>query len=443
MLLKKIAIQLIGDSQTLTLAQRMLNGVFFGAMVGDLIAVIFLSIGDLSSSFINLLSFYVFLSLVGYICTRVYQKFVIGLFLYVLMQVSILLFEWKDNSGVSGTLTLSFVTFLILDYHLFPRKYSNHVLLVGGLLFMLFVFLELTFPEVIVYSNISKYTHIVHWLIMIIFSLSVLILFRNEYDKAQILLTKQKEELKEAYLKEKELNGLKNQFISMVSHQFRTPMTVIHSSTELIELHTAQKLSINDKEKVNKQFHRIYDSIDGITTMMERVLAFGEVESNKINFRPTKEDLVGLLEQLILRYPLSSDIHKQALIVKGDPIQVNIDKNLIEHSVSNLISNAIKYDTQSRFPQIIINFQDEHLELSVIDKGIGIPEDDQEKLFTPFHRAKNVGTYKGTGIGLAVVKHFIELHGGKILIRSKVNEGSEFTIKLPYRSSIESKKVEA
>ncbi len=242
---------------------------------------------------------------------------------------------------------------------------------------------------------------------------------------------KTEEKLKIALQKEKYLNEMKSHFISIVSHEFRTPLAGIDSSLELIKL----SLQDNNLYEQNKKFIlRIKNEIQKLLGMIVDVLILGKYETGKFEFTPKKTDMKTLLERIIDEFEKSKPDRRLYFTFKctGTPKFAIIDENIFYHIINNLLSNAEKYTLTENNPVVELNFFDDHYEIIVRDKGIGIPDEEQKFIFNSFFRASNTTGINGTGLGLIIVKQFVELHNGKIEFESKLNKGTTFRIHLPY-----------
>lgn len=241
------------------------------------------------------------------------------------------------------------------------------------------------------------------------------------------------EELKVALEKEKELNELKSRFVSMTSHEFRTPLSTILSSSELLE-HYRHKWT---EEKQLTHLHRIQAAVKRMTEMLNDVLVIGKAEAGKLEFRPTFFDLVeycrSLLEEVQLNQSNRCVIYFTS---QHKSMSCCMDDKLLGHILSNLLSNAIKYSPNQSTVKFTLACQDEQVVLEIQDRGIGIPEEDLPHLFETFHRARNVGNILGTGLGLAIVKKCVDLHQGKIAVTSQLGVGTVFTVTLPLHNPI-------
>lgn len=233
---------------------------------------------------------------------------------------------------------------------------------------------------------------------------------------------------------ERELNELKSRFVSMVSHEFRTPLTVIRTSTELLE-HYGHLAS---DEKKQAYFQRVRAAIANMTRLLEDVLVSGKAEAGKLAFNPNDTDLEGFCRDLISELQHSVGLsHVITLSTSGDISAILFDGDLLRPILSNLLSNAIKYSAAGSSIEISLSRNDKAVMLDVKDEGIGIPKEDQSKLFQLFHRAKNVDTIRGTGLGLAIVQQCIKQHKGLVSFVSEENVGTTFYIRFPITSGVD------
>jgi PAS domain S-box-containing protein len=239
-------------------------------------------------------------------------------------------------------------------------------------------------------------------------------------------------ELLKALDKERELNALKSQIVSVVSHEYRTPLTTILSSAELLEHYSHTWTN----EKKHQHLRRIQSSVHHLTKLVSDVLILDKAEAGKLEFNPTILDVIALCRELVEELPLATpDQIAFQFVRQQEYTQVFLDEKLLRQMLTNLLSNAIKYS----HPQGTVNFalicEQNEVTFRIQDNGIGIPPEDQERLFESFHRASNVGVIPGTGLGLAIVKKCVDLHGGQISVESAVSVGTTFTVTLP-RSSL-------
>ncbi len=233
------------------------------------------------------------------------------------------------------------------------------------------------------------------------------------------------ETIQAAFEKEKELNELKTNFISFASHEFRTPLTTIQTSADLLKLF-GRKWS---EEKYNKHFTQIETSIDEITHMLEQVLTISRVEREKYAFEPAKANLRFLIDEVIASINLLPYFnHVISVNYAIEREEFNIDTKLVKSILQNLISNAVKYSPIANRIELEVIQEGNSLRFEIEDYGIGIPESEINKIFEPFYRASNIGTIEGTGLGLAIVKQMVELHYGTISVQSKINEGTKFSV---------------
>lgn len=243
----------------------------------------------------------------------------------------------------------------------------------------------------------------------------------------------QEAQLLELIKKEKELNELKTAFVNMVSHELRTPLTIISSSAEILELMLQKGKGYNEVAMYTQQ---IIDEVEKMTAFMQDLLMISKIEAGKINIKLATEDIVYFVTSVVNKgYAPFKDGRIANIIVKRSQKKSAIDASLLEHCLQNILANAFKYSVGKNAPQVRIGFSNTYFTISVIDSGIGIPQQDINKLFTSFFRASNTGNISGTGIGLMVAKYFTEQHKGDITVKSNVFKGSIFTIKIPYLQS--------
>lgn len=248
-------------------------------------------------------------------------------------------------------------------------------------------------------------------------------------------ITKEKEtklQMENALQKQKELNKMKSHFVSMTSHELRTPLTTIKGNTELID-YQLENTEIPNKDKIKKNLMRIEQNVDRLNTLVNNILFLGQLESNRIPFHPEVVVPHAFIDKNIL-----PDYHSRTFKIThqmvGEQKELRLDINLFNQIVINIIDNAIKYSPGAPIPEVYSTYTNEQYELEVRDFGIGIPEEDQKKLFTTFFRASNVGNAQGTGLGLTIVSEFVKLHGGEIKVLSKVGKGTSFKLNFPITS---------
>lgn len=242
-----------------------------------------------------------------------------------------------------------------------------------------------------------------------------------------ITIRKANEELTKSLEKEKEVNDLKSRFVSMASHEFRTPLSTILSSISLLAKYTQTE----DQPKRDKHVDRIKSSVKTLTDILNEFLSLGKIEEGKIDVHfdtfNLKEfiDLV-IYEMSILLKPGQTLVHHH----KGE-LMIYSDSNLLKHVLVNLVSNAIKFSPENAPIEIITQIEASKTLISIIDKGMGIPKEDQVHLFERFFRASNVTNIQGTGLGLHIVGRYVDLIHGAIEYKSELEQGSQFIITLP------------
>jgi signal transduction histidine kinase len=231
-------------------------------------------------------------------------------------------------------------------------------------------------------------------------------------------------------LQAQESNALKSQYLSMASHEFRTPLSVIKMAAEILQNYSHQL----SEEKRQQSIQRICAATDSMNQLLEDVLTLGRADSGKLEFTPTLIELVSFCQDLLETLQVSAgDCYILKLISSRSSIWAMLDEKLMWHLLNNLLSNAIKYSPNGGTISLTLSQQENNIYIQIRDQGIGIPPEYLKCLFEPFQRAKNVGKIQGTGLGLAIVKRSVDLHGGQIDVNSEVGRGSTFTVILPFQ----------
>jgi signal transduction histidine kinase len=242
-------------------------------------------------------------------------------------------------------------------------------------------------------------------------------------------------EVRRALEAERDLNQMKSQFVSMTSHEFRTPLTTILASAEALE-HYGERWG---PDKSRSYLQRIQNMVHHLTELLESVLILGQADAGRLKFQPAWLDLEqfcsGLVEEMSLNLRQDQSISFQTVDRPSIGYLLELDEKLLRHILSNLLSNALKYSPEGGIVRLRLAYGAETVQLSVQDRGIGIPAADLDRLFESFHRAGTVGTIPGTGLGLTIVQRSVALHGGQIHVASIQGEGTTFTVTLPIRNA--------
>jgi signal transduction histidine kinase len=240
--------------------------------------------------------------------------------------------------------------------------------------------------------------------------------------------------LQEALDKEKELHILKSRLLAMASHEFSTPMSVIRLLIWKLQTFEEQLT----KESRAKNLASIQSAIKDINWLLEEVKFIACSESGKFPFNPESVDAIAYCQQLVDSFETEDSIRKCRIKFHshGQCQKLKFDKKLLWHIFMNLVSNAIKYSYEGGTIDVELICESRQLFLSIRDHGIGIPDEYLNSLFLPFLRAENVGSVKGLGMGLYIVKQSVEAHSGKIAVESEVNMGTKFTVVLPSADSL-------
>ncbi len=246
-------------------------------------------------------------------------------------------------------------------------------------------------------------------------------------NEALMKLEKSQAELSEALDKERQLNEIKSRFVSMASHEFRTPLSTVLSSASLLSKYT----NTEDQEKRNRHINRIRESVRHLNNILEDFLSLGKLDEGKVSthfsefniqevIRETTEDIKGLLKK-----------DQQINIHHEGNTRIVSDKNLLKNILINLITNAIKFSDESTTIMINSRLNHESAEIAVSDEGIGISIEDQQHLFASFFRGHNAINIQGTGLGLHIVRRYIDLIGGSARIKSELDKGTTVYITIP------------
>jgi len=240
-------------------------------------------------------------------------------------------------------------------------------------------------------------------------------------------------QLKESLEHEQEMRQMQNEFVALVSHEFKTPLQIIDSTRELIG-RKIKNLNVVD-ESLDKALERIKSGIQRMNGLIHTTLNLAKMESggNKIKVESEIFDLRKFTADIVEKNSNLAQNKQISVVLKIDDLPTEFigDPKLLDHAFTNIISNAVKYSKNNSTVKILAKSNDKKIAIRIIDQGIGIPKDDLENIGQKFFRAKNTLSVAGTGIGLYLTKHFIELHGGEITIDSEINVGTSVTVTLP------------
>jgi PAS domain S-box-containing protein len=240
-------------------------------------------------------------------------------------------------------------------------------------------------------------------------------------------LEESQEELSAALNKEKELNEIKSSFVSMASHEFRTPLSTVLSSASLISKYTQTE----DQDKRNRHIKRIKDSVKHLNNLLEDFLSLGRLEEGKIQVNVESFEVKEFLEEVVEELKASTKQGQQIQIENTVEVPVVTDRRLLKNILINLLSNAVKFSAEHTCVRMAAMRIDNKLVISVKDEGMGISEEDQQHLFSSFFRGKNVINIQGTGLGLHIVKRYADLIHAEVRLKSQLGTGTIVTIELP------------
>lgn len=259
---------------------------------------------------------------------------------------------------------------------------------------------------------------------------------RKRLEREVVRQIETKEAIEEKLEKEQELSELKSRFVSMASHEFRTPLAGILSSLNLVERYLNAEAdaweAFPHQARVLNHFEKIKESVRNLTSILNEFLSLAKLEEGIIKCKWETFDLNELITAALEELQtLCRAGQKISYHFEGKETLCELDYNMTRNIINNLVSNAIKYSGDKTQIFVRAGITQEKIRLDVKDQGVGIPDEEQQKLFGRFFRAKNVTNIQGTGLGLNIVKKYLDLMGGSISFISKQNEGTTFTVHLP------------
>ncbi|MFL5787067.1 MAG: PAS domain S-box protein [Flavisolibacter sp.] len=236
-------------------------------------------------------------------------------------------------------------------------------------------------------------------------------------------------ELTEALEREKELSEIKSRFVSMASHEFRTPLSTVLSSASLL----SKYITTEDQDKRNRHIDKIQSSVKHLNDILEDFLSLGKLEEGKVRTSIGEFNLKDLLTDTIDEIQATIKNGQKIILNYNGNLIIESDEKLLRNILINLLNNAVKFSEPGKNIYVNGNVSDDLVKFSVRDEGIGIAKEDMEQLFTSFFRAKNAINIQGTGLGLHIVKRYLDLLGGQISLQSELSKGTTITFSLPTR----------
>jgi PAS domain S-box-containing protein len=246
----------------------------------------------------------------------------------------------------------------------------------------------------------------------------------EQLSDAMAQLEVSKDELTNALSKEKELSDLKSRFVSMASHEFRTPLSTILSSASLLAKYT----DTDDQEKRDRHINRIKSSVNNLTDILNEFLSLGRIEDGKIITHYSEFSIKECIDAVCSEMQVHTRAGQTINYTHQGEALVYLDPSLLRNIIINLLSNAIKFSSENKAIEVRSTVDSNNIELTVKDNGIGIAIDDQQHLFERFFRAANATNIQGTGLGLHIVSKYVELMDGQINYTSELEKGTSFMI---------------
>lgn len=239
-------------------------------------------------------------------------------------------------------------------------------------------------------------------------------------------------ELTKALEKEREINELKSRIVLNVSHGFKTPLTSIMSSAQLLQIYAEKDHPF--KQKITKHAFKIENSVRALNNLLTSVLFFGKADADKVEYRPKKMFLGAFVKELVdtMKAGIENDVNIKCELINL-PKVITSDGELLYQIFENLLSNGIKYSKDGDDVLFTLEYVDNKLIGKVKDNGVGIPESEQSQLFDRFFRAKNVGIVEGSGLGLSIVKKCVDVLHGEISFVSNSKKGTTFRVEIPVK----------
>jgi PAS domain S-box-containing protein len=251
----------------------------------------------------------------------------------------------------------------------------------------------------------------------------ILVIIRNITSRIKL-----ENNLKRAQEKEKEFNILRSRFVTLASHEFRTPLSTILTSVFLLENYKGDDY---EQEKVS-YIDKIKRAVNSLTDLLNDFLSIGKIEEGRIKVAPEELELRPFLEEIIQEITEAKKAKQSIKLTFESPQErVVTDPQLLKNILMNLLSNAIKFSPKEKEVQLLVELKNDRLTIRVTDQGIGIPEDEKSQIFKRFFRGQNVSNIDGTGLGLNIVKKYVRLLKGSIEFTSQVHRGSTFVVVIP------------
>ncbi|MEM8658931.1 MAG: ATP-binding protein, partial [Pseudomonadota bacterium] len=246
-------------------------------------------------------------------------------------------------------------------------------------------------------------------------------------DREMELARLQTEQMRRQMATKDEQMAQHRKFVSIVSHEFRTPLTIIDAQARA----TLRRLGTQTQEQTAKRMNAIVGGVERLVDMIESVLSSARLEAGSLKAEPSRIDLGNLVADTVGLHSALNSTHEISVDVDELPQDFLADPKLLRQVITNLLTNAIKYSPNGDPIEVLGRLQGDEVVVSVVDQGVGIPPHEIAKLSTPYYRASTATGIPGTGIGLNIVRTFVEMHGGRLEIRSQTGKGSTFSVFLP------------
>jgi signal transduction histidine kinase len=254
---------------------------------------------------------------------------------------------------------------------------------------------------------------------------------RDQLNRQRLEAHREQHELRLALNHESELRDVRSKFVSMLSHEFRTPLASIQTSLDLLDQYSER---MPDEDKA-KRYKRMRSQIKEVTELLDEALILMKNDTVGLDFHPENVDVIALCKSVVEQIR-QNDEQQHEFVCETDlsELYVNVDPKLLRYAMRNLMTNAVKYSPPDSTISVSLSFENQQLVIRVSDQGIGIPKAEQKRVFETFFRAANAHDLPGTGLGLAITKQAVDLHNGALELESTVGVGTTFTMKLPLQA---------
>ncbi|WP_146201723.1 sensor histidine kinase [Sediminitomix flava] len=368
-----------------------------------------------------------------------YQGIVIPWFILTFFLFNVIYF-FSDGWKGTGTILIFYVITILLFHFTDSKKHILFGLLIIVNLAILMI-MDYVYPDHTYHFPTDKIRFVDDFIVVICSFFAIILIIntfkRNfELERRQVAyqnisLKVAKKQAETALQRQRELTEMESFFISMASHQFKTPLAIIKSNIQILQKISSQNEEMKKNEMSNRAYQGIEYAVGQMNHLLQDVLYMKKTEQMQLHFVPTRLSM--LCHELSAQLQISDKERRRVeVIMEGTEVPIYLDTEYFKNALSNLFSNALKYSEGQRAPIIFISYYAKNVFIRIKDFGIGISQGDMKNLFHPFYRGQNVKQLNGSGLGLSISKIIIEKHHGKIRAFSQLERGTTICINLPY-----------